>query len=66
VIREINIEGVLFPPILAYMLAATIPWLLSKRALAMLRIYDFVWHAPLFNTALYVIWLAVLMALTFS
>ena len=65
-IREISLEGVLFPPILAYMLAATIPWALSKRLLGALGAYEFVWHAPLFNTALYVIWLAMLMAFTFN
>jgi hypothetical protein len=64
--REISLEGVLFPPILAYMIVATIPWALSKRLLGLTGIYEFVWHAPLFNTALYVIWLAALMAFTFA
>jgi hypothetical protein len=64
--REISLEGVLFPPILAYMIAATIPWAVSKRLLDLAGVYEFVWHAPLFNTALYVIWLAALMAFTFA
>lgn len=65
-IREFHLGGVFFPPILAYMVAATIPWVLSKRVLDALGVYGFVWHPPLFNTALYVIWLAGLMALTFN
>lgn len=64
-IREISIGGVLFPPILAYMVAAAIPWLVSKRILAALGVYDFAWHPPLFNTAIYLIWLAALIAATF-
>jgi hypothetical protein len=54
-IGEIDIFGVLLPPLLvwvlmAVMLSAAVRWVLAKVGL-----YRFVWHRPLFDLALLVI-----------
>lgn len=54
-IKEIAIGGVLFAPMMGYALAAAIVWLGLRYAIQRLNLYRFVWHPPLFNTALYVI-----------
>jgi hypothetical protein len=63
-IKEINFAGVLLPPLMGYALAATILWLALRFALARADLYRFVWHPPLFNTALYVILLSLIVVAT--
>ncbi|WP_213774038.1 DUF1656 domain-containing protein [Bradyrhizobium sp. dw_78] len=63
-IREINIGGVLFAPMLGYALVAALIWYALRYLLMRWRLYRFVWHPPLFNTALYVILLSVLVVAT--
>jgi hypothetical protein len=64
-IREIDLFGVYLPPILAYAAGAAVLWLLSRRLLSWAGIYRFVWHPPLFNAALFVLILAVIVAIVF-
>lgn len=54
-IREINIDGIFLPPLLGHLLIAAVVWLLLRWLLGKLGFYRYVWHPPLFNTALYVI-----------
>jgi hypothetical protein len=54
-IGEINIFGVLLPPLLVWLgialvLSAALRWLLNRAG-----IYNYVWHRPLFDLALLVI-----------
>jgi hypothetical protein len=54
-IGEINIFGVLVPPLLvwlgvALLLSAALRWLLARTG-----VYNYVWHRPLFDLALLVI-----------
>jgi hypothetical protein len=64
VIKEINIGGVLFAPLLGYALVAALLWFVLRYALMHLGFYRFVWHPPLFNAALYVILLSGLVVAT--
>jgi hypothetical protein len=64
-IKEINVFGVFLPPMFGYAAMAGILWLALRRLLAGIDAYRFVWHPPLFNTALYVLILAGLVAATF-
>lgn len=63
-IKEINFAGILLPPLIGYALAAAILWLAARFALARADLYRFVWHPPLFNTALYVILLSIVVVAT--
>jgi hypothetical protein len=63
-IKEINFAGVLLPPLMGYALAAGILWLAVRFALSHADLYRFVWHPPLFNTALYVILLSIIVVAT--
>jgi hypothetical protein len=63
-IKEINLGGVYFAPILAYMAAAAVIWYLLRFVLERLGVYRIVWHPALFNTALYVILLSAFVAAT--
>jgi hypothetical protein len=63
-IKEINIAGILLPPLMGYALAAAILWFAARFALARTDLYRFVWHPPLFNTALYVILLSLVVVAT--
>ena len=58
-IKEISIDGVFLPPLVGYLLGTTVVWYVARMLLAWLGVYRFVWHPPLFNTALYVILLLV-------
>ena len=63
-IREINIGGVLFAPLLGYALAAALVWYVLRHVLMRCGFYRFVWHPPLFNAALYVILLSIFVVAT--
>jgi len=64
VIKEINIGGVLFAPMLGYALVAALIWVVLRYVLTLLRFYRFAANPPLFNAALYVILLAGLVVAT--
>lgn len=51
-IGEINIFGVLFPPLLVWVGVALILSTLLRRVLNAAGFYRFVWHRPLFDLAL--------------
>jgi len=63
-IKEINIDGVFLPPLLGYLLGTTVVWYVARMLLTWLGVYRFVWHPPLFNTALYVILLGAFVSTT--
>jgi protein AaeX len=63
-IKEINFAGVLFPPLLGYMAVAALLWYALKYILNHYGFYRYVWHPPLFNTALYVVLLSALVVST--
>lgn len=63
-IKEIAIDGVYLPPLLGYLAATAVGWYALRYLLLKLNAYRFVWHPPLFNTALYVILLSVLVTAT--
>jgi hypothetical protein len=51
---EINVAGVYLPPLLAYAVLAVPLFLLLRAMLAKLGLLRQVWHPALFETALYV------------
>jgi hypothetical protein len=63
-IKEISLDGIYLPPMLGYILASAILWSVARYLLDKLGAYRFVWHPPLFNTALYVILLSACVAAT--
>lgn len=54
-IGEINLFGVLFPPLLVWTGLALLLSVVLRRALAAAGLYRFIWHRPLFDLALLVI-----------
>ena len=54
-IRELDILGVYVSPMLGFMAAALLLWLLLRRILERAGAYRHVWHRPLFDLALYVV-----------
>jgi hypothetical protein len=54
-LRELGFYGLLIPPLLVWMLAALALTAVLRRVLARLHFYRLVWHRPLFDTALLVI-----------
>ncbi|MEW6641537.1 MAG: DUF1656 domain-containing protein [Pseudomonadota bacterium] len=63
-IKEINLDGVFLPPLVGYLLGTTVAWYVARMLLDRLGVYRFVWHPPLFNTALYVILLGAFVTTT--
>lgn len=63
-IKEINLDGVFLPPLLGYLVGTAVAWYVVRYLLQRLGVYRFVWHPPLFNTALYVILLSTFVAAT--
>lgn len=51
-IGEIDIYGVLFPPLLIWIFFALLLSIAVRRALSALGVYRFVWHRPLFDLCL--------------
>jgi Protein of unknown function (DUF1656) len=66
-IGEIQIDGVLIPALLVLAVEALLVLFVVRAILRRLQFYRFVWHAGLFDTALYVVilWLATLASLPF-
>jgi hypothetical protein len=60
---ELNIYGVFVPALFAWMLIAYGLSLPLRRALAWSGFYRFVWHRPLFDLALYVVLLGIVVFL---
>lgn len=54
-IGEVDIYGVLFPPLLVWLGCAWLAAVLVRLAFNRLGIYRFVWHRPLFDLAILVI-----------
>ena len=54
-IGEVNLYGVLLPPLLVWLGLALLLSAALRLALARLGFYRFVWHRPLFDLALLVI-----------
>jgi hypothetical protein len=51
-IGEINIFGVLFPPLLVWLGVALLLSTVLRRALSAAGLYRFIWHRPLFDLSL--------------
>ncbi|MDE1907059.1 MAG: DUF1656 domain-containing protein [Rhodospirillales bacterium] len=51
-IGEINIYGVLFPPLLIWIFFALLLSIAVRRGLSLLGVYRFIWHRPLFDLCL--------------
>jgi len=66
-IGEIQIDGVLIPALLVLAIEAFLVMFVLRAILRRLHFYRFVWHAGLFDTALYVVvlWLAMLVTMPF-
>lgn len=47
--------GVYLPPVLVWSVAMLVPFFLLTWGLGRVGFYRFVWHRPLFDTALYII-----------
>lgn len=62
---ELNLLGVFVPALLVYAALAFGLKELVCRQLLRLNIYRFVWHRPLFDTALFVLLLGALVLLTY-
>jgi Protein of unknown function (DUF1656) len=62
-IGELDLYGVFVPSLFVWMLAAFLLSLLLRRALSWSGFYHLVWHRPLFDLALYVVLLGVVVAL---
>ena len=61
-LKELNIFEVYLSPILLYLVLGVLVWWPLRWILQKAGAYKHVWHAPLFNTALYVILVAVIFA----
>ncbi|MDE2239842.1 MAG: DUF1656 domain-containing protein [Rhodospirillales bacterium] len=53
-IGEIDIYGVLFPPLLIWVFVALLLSMAVRRGLSALGVYRFIWHRPLFDLCLLV------------
>ncbi len=51
-IGEIDIYGVLFPPLLIWIFFALLLSMAVRRGLSAMGIYRFIWHRPLFDLCL--------------
>jgi len=54
-IGEIDIYGVLFPPLLIWLAISLVLSAILRAGLSRVGFYRFVWHSPLFDLALLVI-----------
>jgi hypothetical protein len=66
-IGEIQLDGVLIPALLVLSVGAFLVLIVLRAILRRLHFYRVVWHAGLFDTALYVVilWLTTLVSMTF-
>lgn len=61
--REVEVFGVLLPPVLAYGAAAVVVYLPVRWGVGRLRLWRFVWNPPLAEAGLFVCVLGSLMVL---
>ena len=61
---ELDIYGVFVPALFAWLLIAFGLYLLTRRTLQASGAYQFIWHRPLFDVALYVILLGLVVVIT--
>ena len=54
-IAEFDIYGVLIPALLVWLVVAYVVYVAARTALNAASAYRFIWHRPLFDTALYVV-----------
>jgi hypothetical protein len=54
-IGEVDLHGVLIPPLLLSLVLALVASVAMRRLLARIGFYRLVWHRPLFDFAVYVI-----------
>lgn len=54
-IEEVDIGGVFLPALLLTAIGAFVATLIAKRLLRSLNLYRFVWHAGLFDTAMFLV-----------
>jgi hypothetical protein len=57
---ELDIYGIFVPALFAWLLLAYAAYLIARQGLAWSGFYLYVWHRPLFDVALYVILLGVI------
>lgn len=62
--NDINVYGVYLPALFAWAIIAFAISLPVRRGLAWSGFYRFVWHRPLFDVALYVVLLGIVVLLT--
>ena len=67
-IGEVDVAGVFLPALFLTAIGAFAATLLAKRLLRSLNVYRFVWHAGLFDTALFVVlwWLVAAITVEFG
>ncbi len=58
-IGEFDIYGVLIPALLVWLVVAYVVYAAARTALSAAGAYRFIWHRPLFDIALYVILLGI-------
>jgi Protein of unknown function (DUF1656) len=63
---DLDIYGVFVPALFAWVLIAYVISLPLRRVLTWSGLYRFVWHRPLFDVALYVVLLGLVVLLTFK
>jgi hypothetical protein len=61
---EIDIYGIFVPSLSVWMVTAFILSLPLRRALNFAGVYHFIWHRPLFDFALYVVLLGIVVTLS--
>ena len=54
-IGEIDVFGLLLPPLLLWLLLSLPLHALARRAMQRLGVYRWVWHRPLFDLAVYIL-----------
>lgn len=59
-LRPLDFFGFYLPPILLWMLVVLVPFVVLRWVLGRLGFYAHVWHRPLFDTALFVVFLGIL------
>jgi fructose-specific phosphotransferase system IIC component len=60
--RETNVFGIFMSPLISYMVAALLAYLLLRPVLVRLGLQEWAWNVPLAETAIYVCILGALVA----
>lgn len=59
-LRPLDFFGFYLPPIILWILVLLVPFVVLRWALGRIGFYAFVWHRPLFDAALFVVLLGIL------